>query len=307
MIEPYYSRDGIEIYCGDALKVLKAFPDELVNCCMTSPPYYGLRDYGINGQIGLEETPEEYVEKLVTIFNEVKRVLKKDGTVWLVLGDSYAHSGGTGWTGLESKNWKQKSQPRHINNLKPKDLIGIPWMAALALRKNNWYLRQDIIWSKPNPMPESIKDRCTKSHEYIFLLTKSAKYYYDQEAIKEDALNPDNERTSKTDRKRFPTDKINGIRNRKDSYYEKRNKRSVWEISTQPYPEAHFAVFPEKIPGLCIKAGCPKNGTVLDPFGGSGTVADVAHRLGRKAISIELKPEYCDLHLKRWTNYELGL
>lgn len=176
-----------KIICGDALELARRLPDECIDTIITSPPYYSLRDYGIDGQLGLEKTPEEYVAKLTILFTEIKRVLKPKGTLWLNLGDSYNGSGGTGWTGLESKNWKQKSQPRHLKHseIKPKDLIGIPWMVAFALRADGWYLRQDIIWHKPNPMPESVTDRCTKSHEYIFLLSKENRYYFDYESIQE--------------------------------------------------------------------------------------------------------------------------
>lgn len=292
------------IYQGDCLEILKTFPDESINCVVTSPPYWGLRDYGHNGQLGLEKSPELYVEKLATLFFEIKRILKNDGSLWLNLGDCYAGSGGMGsFVDNKAKKGmqtiKQYVRNKPINGLKPKDLIGIPWRVAFALQESGWYLRSDIIWHKPNPMPESVKDRPTKAHEYIFLLTKNDRYYYDFEAIKEKALYPNNERTSKTDRKRFPTDKINGIRNRKDSYYEKRNKRSVWTISTEPFLDAHFAVFPSKLIVDCIKAGCPKNGIVLDPFFGSGTTGEVALRLNRNFIGIELNPEYIKIANKR--------
>lgn len=219
-----------KIYQGDVLEILKTFPDESIHCCVTSPPYWGLRDYGVEGQIGLEKTPEEYVSKMVEVFREVKRVLRKDGTLWLNLGDSYAMKFGGG-KGRKSGTTKAavdeiEKPPREIPpGLKPKDLVGIPWMVAFALRADGWYLRQDIIWHKPNCMPESVKDRCTKAHEYIFLLSKNRKYYYDNEAIKEDA---------KTG---------------------KRNKRSVWTVTTKPFKGAHFAVFPEDLIEPCILAG----------------------------------------------------
>ena len=243
-----------------------------VNCCVTSPPYFGLRDYGNDEQIGLEETPEAFVESLVNVFREVKRVLVDDGTLWLNLGDSYAGSGRGPAGNLGAENNERHMENKHKcltpKGLKPKDLIGIPWRVALALQADGWYLRQDIIWSKPNPMPESVTDRCTKAHEYIFLLSKKPKYFYDHEAVKEEAQN-----------ELEPT----------------RNKRSVWEVTTKPYSGAHFATFPPDLIKPCIMAGCPTGGTVLDPFGGSGTTGMVALELGRSAELIELNPDYVDI------------
>jgi DNA modification methylase len=279
-----------------------------VQCVVTSPPYWGLRDYGIDGQLGLEETPEEYVDKMVEVFRQIKRVLKHDGTVWLNLGDSYSASSGTGGT----KSFQPK-QPMFTytrkapKNLKPKDLVGIPWRVAFALQADGWYLRQDIIWHKPNPMPESVTDRCTKSHEYIFLLTKSAKYFYDADAIRE------NKGTFST-RKASPLAIVDsgvlkspGIHGGfdKDITVEGRNKRTVWTIPTAPYKEAHFAVFPPKLPELCIKAGSSEGDIVLDPFFGSGTTGWVAQRLGRKWIGIELNEEYIKIAEKRFAQQDM--
>ena len=297
----------ITILNADALTALRAIPDESVHCCVTSPPYWGLRNYGHDGQMGLESTPDEYVAKMVEVFREVRRVLADDGTLWLNLGDSYANDG----------KWGGSSGGKHVaalhgnsgigrgkqnTGLKPKDLIGIPWRVAFALQADGWWLRQDIIWHKPNPMPESVTDRCTKAHEYIFLLTKSARYYYDAGAISEaqsetsggfqsrgkrgDTSHGDGEETARLQR---PVGSYNGTRNR----------RSVWTVATQPYPGAHFATFPPKLIEPCILAGCPEGGTVLDPFGGSGTTAQVARNHGRRAISIDLNPDYATLHTKR--------
>lgn len=259
----------------DCLEGLKTLPDNYVDCCVTSPPYYGLRDYGHEGQIGLEETPEEYVAKMVEVFTEVKRVLKKEGTLWLNLGDSYnagrngGHAGGkdSGFQPVDER-YVQRSGS-NVEGLKPKDLIGIPWMVAFALRSSGWYLRQDIIWSKPNPMPESVTDRCTKSHEYIFLLSKSGKYYYDAESIKTDLARTYNGPQYIGGKKGRSYDPIEGdpnYRNGNDHWGREvfidencfANKRSVWTVTTRPYSEAHFATFPERLITDCIKAGCPE-------------------------------------------------
>ena len=310
---------------GDCIKELKLMPDAFINCCVTSPPYWGLRDYGHEGQLGLESTPEEYVLKMVEIFREVKRVLKDSGILWLNLGDTYsAHKdcksvsdslrvGGRS----ESANIIEKGKSNSRNSkmlksvgLKNKDLIGIPWMVAFALRADGWYLRQNIIWHKPNPMPESVTDRCTKSHEYIFLMSKSQKYYYDNEAIgipiQQDTLlrykrgwNGDGDRG-------YPNGPQNHIRKFMDPENNKRewsNKRSVWTVNTHSYSEAHFATFPEELIIPCIKAGCPEGGVVLDPFMGAGTTALVALKLNRKFIGIELNSEYCDMAENRIKPY----
>ena len=264
-----------EIKQGDAIEVLKTIPDQSINTCVTSPPYWGLRDYGIDGQVGIEETPEEYVAKMVEVFREVKRVLRNDGTLWLNLGDSYAgncsQASNNGRAGFG--NPRERLVNRKGEGLKPKDLVGIPWRVAFALQADGWYLRSDIIWHKPNPIPESVKDRPTKAHEYIFLLSKSPRYYYDYEAIKEPV-------TSK-------------------QLGSTRNRRSVWTVPTRPFPEAHFATFPPELIEPCVLAGCPIGGVVLDPFVGSGTTLLVATRHHRRSIGIELNPEYIKIAERR--------
>ena len=292
---------------GDVIERLQDIEDNTIQCVVTSPPYWGLRDYGEDDQLGLEETPEEYVDNMVKVFREVRRTLKDDGTLWLNLGDSYSSGGRSTTTNqtLRGNNDYGVTRPKPSENIKPKDLIGIPWRVAFALQQDGWYLRQDIIWHKPNPMPESVTDRCTKSHEYIFLLTKSANYYYDAESIKEKTLTNDN-----TNRDRDKT-RLNNTPGRtrmaglKTNNYEKRNKRSIWKINTKPYKDAHFAVFPEKLPELCIKAGSKKGDIVLDPFFGSGTTGFVAQRLYRKWLGIELNPEYIKIANKRFVQQEL--
>lgn len=268
----------IEIVHGDCRSKLKEMSTESVNCCVTSPPYFGLRDYNVDGQIGLEHLPKDYVKELVDVFREVRRVLKNDGTLWLVMGDSWAS------TAQGTFNAPQKIAGSNANvyanfrpkvGLPPKNMIGIPWRVAFALQEDGWILRQDIIWQKTNPAPESVKDRCTKSHEYIFLLSKSQKYYFDDEAIKEDAA---------------PTLDYEG--NPKPT---KKNKRDVWSVPTKPYKGAHFATFPPELIEPCILAGCPESGTVLDPFGGSGTTGLVAKKLNRNAVLIELNKDYCEM------------
>jgi len=328
--------------------------DGSVNCIVTSPPYYGLRDYGtarweggdpncdhnpqrhdggwradrtlplgrggvyrevcakcgairIDSQIGLEQTPQEYVDNLVQVFRECWRILRDDGTVWLNLGDSYNGSGGAGgdYNSGGLKDGQPKYPGRNVENLKPKDLIGIPWMVAFALRADGWYLRQDIIWAKPNPMPESVKDRCTKAHEYIFLLSKSPKYYYDYEAVKEESITPSDMQIAKRNKlehkgqrdpggRRQTTagfDKINKI-------YESRNRRSVWTVTTKPYKGAHFATYPPELIEPMILAGCPAGGNVLDPFVGSGTTIMVANELGRRGIGLDLSFKYLQENAK---------
>ena len=339
------------IICGDALTELRKLPDESIHCCVTSPPYWGLRDYGGPGQLGLERTPEEYVAKMVEVFREVRRVLRKDSTCWLNLGDSYASIGRSGRKESPGVGAKQEMAPveRDIKwqaggghnfswtlpgGQKPKDLVGIPWRVAFALQADGWWLRQDIIWAKPNPMPESVRDRCTKAHEYIFMLTKSARYWYDAEAVMEPAIYFDDDRIGRaqTNHKRMPTDRVSGIRPRIDKQrghsrrhagfndrwdeMERneqcsgfRNKRSIWTIATKPYREAHFATFPPEIPELCIKAGCPSGGVVLDPFFGAGTTGMVAKQLGRDFIGIELNQKYCEMAERRIAQigYQPGL
>ena len=305
-----------KIYQGNCIEVLKDFSDESIDCVVTSPPYWGLRDYGKEEQLGLEETPEEFVANLVKVFSEVKRVLKKEGTVWLNLGDSYASNGTyiNSWYKKEEnknkKNLHSQNKERYSDRkaprggkykIKAKDLIGIPWRVAFALQSDGWYLRQDIIWHKPNPMPESVQDRCTKSHEYIFLLTKSPKYFYDIDAIKEKAVGerwggnkPININNSK-DKKNIH----NGLTRERNMEFEMKNKRSVWKINTKPYKEAHFATFPMELPITCIKAGCPEGGIVLDPFFGSGTTGLAAQELSRHWVGIELNPEYIEIAKRR--------
>ena len=292
---------------GDTLTVLKTLPDELVDCVVTSPPYWGLRDYGVDGQIGLEKTPEEYVSKMVDVFREIKRVLKKEGTCWINLGDSYAGSG----KGIGSNHGKAvfsdgeiSKTDWNITGLKPKDLVGIPWRVAFALQADGWYLRQDLIWAKPNPMPESVTDRCTKSHEYVFLLTKSARYYFDNEAIKEPSTDIESINGRRW-RDLSQHDKTGDPKLKQHFYklegktYPNRNRRSVWTVTTKSYSEAHFATFPEALIEPMIKAGCPANGVVLDPFMGSGTTGRVATKLNRKWLGIELNPDYGKLIEKR--------
>lgn len=294
---------SVEILNGDCREVLAKLPEKSVNCCVTSPPYWGLRDYGVDGQIGQEPTPEEYVSTIVEVFRGIHRVLRDDGTLWLNLGDSYA-SGGRGGGSKRFGENQSKAQglgrKKPTDGYKPKDLVGIPWMVAFALRSDGWYLRQDIIWSKPNHMPESVTDRCTKSHEYIFLLSKSSKYFYDFEAIKEPAQNwgkrdRSNMRGGTTD----PKLKHHGLGGAVEEDNPMKNKRSVWTVTTKGFNGAHFACFPTKLIEPCILAGCPKGGTVIDPFGGSGTTGEVAIKHRRNAILIELNPDYIELQKKR--------
>ena len=303
-MNPSYKTSSGALYCGDVLEGLQSLEDKSVQTCITSPPYWGLRDYGVDGQLGLEKTPEEYVEKLVAVFREVRRVLRDDGTVWLNLGDSYNGSGGAG--GDYSTGGLKEGQPKYgrkfASNLKPKDLVGIPWRVAFALQADGWYLRQDIIWAKPNPMPESVRDRCTKAHEYIFLLSKSARYYYDNEAIKEEAVLLRNCYRPFQDKVYENMDINRQCLNPKfsDKVYKTRNKRSVWTVPTKGFPGAHFATFPPDLITPCILAGAPVGGVVLDPFMGAGTTALTSQRLGRKWVGIELNPEYAELIKKRF-------
>jgi DNA modification methylase len=359
---------SIKILKGNCLETLSSLKEKSVNTCVTSPPYWGLRDYGtgewiggdpncthkgkskignncITGhkemygqdnavgnsiyksecpdcgavrkdeQLGLEETPEKFVENLVKLFREVKRVLRDDGTVWLNLGDTYYNYRSDGKYPKQTVSKTKQDLPEFstargnkLDGLKSKDLIGIPWRVAFALQADGWYLRQDIIWNKPNPMPESVKDRCTKSHEYIFLLSKSKNYYFDNEAIKENSTESSKNRLRQNieDQKgssRVPY-KTNGNMNAVGG--ETRNKRSVWTVTTKPYSEAHFATYPHDLIIPCILAGCPEGGTVLDPFGGSGTTAQVASNLNRNAILCELNPDYVDIAEKR-LNENLGM
>lgn len=298
---------------GDAVTRLKEMPAKSVQSCVTSPPYWGLRDYGVDDQLGLEPTPEEYVANLVAVFREVRRVLRDDGTVWLNLGDSYAGSGKGAWnkTDVQKEVYVPKpggaeaSMPKVPLGLKPKDLVGIPWRVAFALQADGWYLRSDIIWNKSNPMPEPVKDRPTKSHEYIFLLAKNRRYYYDADAIKEASMELGATKIRFGGNKYGVSDDVKHQTKSGNRYTDAgtRNVRSVWTFNTQAYSEAHFATFPEALPERCIKAGTKPGDTVLDPFAGSGTTCAVAARLGRASIGIELNPEYLELAQKRcWHN-----
>lgn len=359
-----------KVFLGDSREVLKEFPDKCIDTCITSPPYWGLRDYGtstwvggdkdcshrrdtkksdkcitghknfdemlgvgdaiykseckrcgakrVDSQIGLEDEVNDYIEQLVDVFGEVHRILKDDGTVWLNLGDSY--SGSTGKSGGVSKIQSVKRQldtgsigslrPAKVAGLKRKDLIGIPWRAAFALQKYGWYLRQDIIWHKPNPMPEPTKDRCVKSHEYIFLLSKNPQYYFDADSIKEPSVTP-NTGTSWKQRKLDGEPMRHGLQGAAAvgagnfKTYEKRNKRSVWTVPTKPYSGAHFATFPPELITPCIKAGSREGGIVLDPFMGSGTIAEYSKKLGRLYTGVELNEEYHALINERTSQMEM--
>ena len=336
-----------KILKGNNFDTLKTLDDQSINTVVTSPPYWGLRDYGTgtweggdpdcphmrttkisvntatghkgmadkghavgdaiykdicpkcnavrkDSQLGLEDTPEQFAHNLVMLFREIRRVLRDDGTVWLNLGDSYSSGGRRTTTNQSLRGDKDYgvTRPAPSEGIKPKDLIGIPWRVAFALQQDGWYLRQDIIWHKPNPMPESVRDRCTKAHEYIFLLSKNVKYYYDHEAIKEDCITNDN-----SNRDRDNT-KLNNTPGRTNNYT-KKNKRSVWTVTTKPFKGAHFATFPMDLIEPCILAGCPEGGTVLDPFGGAGTTAVVSNKHNRNAILCELNEEYIEIAEKR--------
>jgi DNA modification methylase len=288
---------------GDCLETLRQMPDGIAQTCVTSPPYFGLRSYGGgDAEIGKEKTPDEFVAALVAVFHEVKRVLRSDGTLWLNIGDSYA-SGGRKSRDSDGKLEQRgmDARPADPKGIKAKDLIGIPWMLAFALRADGWYLRQEVVWAKPNPMPESVTDRCTKSHESIFLLAKSEKYYCDMGAIQEpETMKPQQRLTSLKDN---PLNKVHD----RPIYRQAegstgggmRNKRSVWTVATTPYKGSHFATFPTALIEPCILAGAPAGGVVLDPFFGSGTTGQVAQNLGRKFIGCELNQAYKDLQDER--------
>ncbi len=302
---------------GDCRETMRRWASEGIKAqtCVTSPPYYGLRDYGNDGQIGLEETPEEYIAAMVEVFGCVRDVLADDGTVWLNIGDSYYNYRPGKGQSLVKQTVANSDQDlpqtcarrgNKLDGLKEKDLIGIPWMLAFALRADGWYLRQDIIWHKPNPMPESVQDRCTKAHEYIFLLSKSQKYYYDHEAIK-DPVKQDWGTRDRTDGKYHNEGSGLQPHSGLEKSYEMANKRSVWTINTKPYAGAHFAVFPTELIEPCILAGAPVGGIVLDPFMGSGTTAQVAQNLGRQYIGCELNTDYKTLQDKRVAQQALVL
>ena len=312
-----------KIEFGDCRETMRRWKEQGIKAqtCVTSPPYFGLRDYGHEGQLGLEETPEDYIKAMVEVFRCVWDVLEDNGTLWLNIGDSYYNYRPGKGQALVKQTVANSNQDlpqtcarrgNKLDGLKEKDLIGIPWMLAFALRADGWYLRQDIIWHKPNPMPESVTDRCTKAHEYIFLMSKSQKYYYDADAIKEDAFNAGKRIT--LGEKSFSKGQANGANikpsgNGSADFYdvaENRNKRSVWTVTTKPYAGAHFAVFPSDLIEPCILAGAPVGGIVLDPFMGSGTTAQVAQNLGRQYIGCELNPAYLDLQNIRTAQQSFG-
>lgn len=335
---PDFDRDGVTMYLGDCREVLSGLPGASVNACVTSPPYWGLRNYGHEDQIGQESHPQEFVDEMVGVFREVRRVLRDDGTVWLNLGDSYATGAGAvgacpgggdqGERFLRAGMVATQPNRMKLEGFKSKDLVGIPWRVALALQADGWYLRQDIIWHKPNPMPESVQDRCTKSHEYIFLLTKSERYWFDSDAIKEPAVcgaNGSEFHTGKTgEHQLVRSQKVRPSKPRgsfagkteamaltgQNSFRavtETRNKRSVWTVALKPYKGAHFATYPQELIEPCVLAGCPEGGVVLDPFIGSGTTAAVARRFGRRFVGCELNPEYLELAKRRFDQRELPL
>jgi len=306
-----------KIEFGDCRETMRKWAAEGVKAqtCVTSPPYYGLRDYGHDGQIGLEETPEEYIAAMVDVFRCVWDVLEDNGTLWLNIGDSYynyrpGQGQRQGKQSISSQKFSEvevcHKRGMRLDGLKEKDLIGIPWMLAFALRANGWYLRQDIIWHKPNPMPESVQDRCTKAHEYIFLLSKSQKYHYDHESIK-DPVKQDWGTRDRTDGKYHNEGSGLQPHSGLEKSYEMANKRSVWTVNTKPYAGAHFAVFPSDLIEPCILAGAPIGGIVLDPFMGSGTTAQVAQNLGRQYLGCELNLEYKTLQQKRLSQLSLEL
>ncbi len=327
-----------QILVGDCLELLRQMPDQSVHCCVTSPPYFGLRDYGVDGQIGLEETPAEFITRLVDVFRAVRRVLRDDGTCWVNMGDSYAGSRAPGnGQKVQSRRRDNEPVPRSdvaVPGFKPKDMMGMPWRLAFALQDDGWYLRQDIIWSKQNPMPESVRDRCTKAHEYIFLLSKSHRYYFDQEAILERCSSNTHARLAQNVAAQIGSARANGgaktngsmkavarksngvgwghgtdagerARGRvKDNASmdsalaimpTERNKRSVWTVPTHSFKGAHFATYPPDLIRPCILAGAPRGGLVLDPFGGAGTTGLVAMQEGRLSVLCELNPGYADI------------
>jgi DNA modification methylase len=294
-MKPFLEQQGVTIYCGDCIDVMRELPEESVNCVVTSPPYWQLRDYGINGQIGLEATLEDYIGKLVAVFREVRRLLAPDGTCWVNLGDTYA--------------------TRNHGVIKRKDLCGLPWRVAFALQDDGWHLRSDVVWHKPNPMPTSQKDRPTLAHEYLFLLTKNVRYQFNIEApgYAENCIEsnrrklkmPDGWDTGPGGHGSFHRNGREKGKADNATATDKRNRRSVWRIPIEPFAGAHFATFPRALITPCIAAGCPEGGTVLDPFVGSGTTALVARNLNCRAIGIELNPEYCDLAARRFVQQVL--
>lgn len=306
--------NSFKIYCGDAINVLRGLSPNSVDCCITSPPYYGLRDYGANGQIGLEKTPYDYVERLTFVFDEVYRVLKDNGTLWLVIGDSYCGSNKAAGFDAESAGYLKQASNRGAYNkdgklkaytdkkMKRKDLMGIPWMVAFELRDRGWYLRQDIIWAKTNAMPEPVKDRLVKSHEYVFLFSKRAKYFFDYKSIQEPSVTPPEIRDKKTEgyAANYPRgDRFSPGARVYGSVNLLRNKRDVWICSTSHLKETHFATFPEKLIRPMVLTGCPKGGIVLDPFSGSCTTGVVCAKEARGFIGIDINPDYCLMGQKR--------
>jgi len=307
---------AFELLQGDCLQQLATLPAASVQCCVTSPPYWGLRDYGTARQLGLEATPDEYVANMVAVFRAVRRVLRDDGTLWLNLGDSYAQAKAGGNDGVPLE-WQRPSRAnkskvaKTFPGIKPKDLVGIPWRVAFALQADGWWLRQDIIWHKPNPMPESVTDRCTKAHEYIFLLTKAGKYFYDSEAVKERGVMVAGDSAGSTQRDTQETHGLGGgnsginlakqklATELQEKGYSTRNKRSVWTVTTKPFKGAHFATFPPDLIEPCILAGSAADTLVLDPFSGAGTTGVVAVQHGRRYIGIELNPDYLEMSRKR--------
>ncbi len=297
----------LQIHQGDCIDEMDWIPNRSVQCCVTSPPYFGLRDYGHDGQIGLEDSPDAYVKKMVDVFREVHRVLRDDGVLWLNLGDSYSSNGTTRWPNSndgygngygKAGAWKGGEHIRPKGGgLAPKQLIGIPWRVAFALQADGWYLRQDIIWHKPNPMPESVTDRCTKAHEYLFMLTKSARYYFNHEAIKENSVKG---HAGSSFNKGKTADHQLGRSSDADRVDDgKRNRRSVWTVATRPYKGAHFATYPTALIEPCILSGSRPGDLVLDPFGGSGTTAEVALKNSRRAVLCELNADYVSMIKRR--------
>lgn len=299
MTEPYYADDAITLHHGDTLATLRTLPDESVNCCVTSPPYYGLRDYGNEGQYGLESSPAAYVDNMRAVFAEVRRVLAKDGTLWLNIGDSYSAQGGGKAEGqyaekrVNGATWQAPRTPPV--GVPAKNLLGIPWRTAFALQDDGWILRNAIVWAKPNAMPESVTDRLSTRHELLFMFSRSRKYWFDLDPIREPVLYPGDDRSSRGQAvghiHMSPATRTNGHENG-------RNPGDVWTIPTTPFPGAHFAVFPPEIPRRAILAGCKPGGTVLDPFSGSGTTGMVAGQLGRKYVGIDLSEDYLRLSLE---------